>query len=47
MSNKGLLIVIDGLDGSGKNTQTNILYNFFRKNGVNKIIKLSFPDYDS
>ena len=47
MSEKGFLIVIDGLDGTGKNTQATILYNFLKDNGVEKIIKISFPDYES
>jgi len=42
----GSLIVIEGLDGSGKATQTLLLTNFFEQNG--RIVKkISFPDYDS
>lgn len=45
MSN-GKLIVIDGLDGSGKTTQTKILYERILK--LNKKVKLiSFPNYES
>ena len=46
MSSTGMLIVIDGLDGSGKNTQAEMLYNFFKENITDKVIKISFPDYD-
>lgn len=40
------LIVIEGLDGSGKATQAELLCEGLRKQGV-KIRKVSFPDYDS
>ena len=40
------LIVIEGLDGSGKATQTKILAERLKKNG-HKVTKLSFPNYDS
>lgn len=44
--NKGKLIVIDGLDGTGKSTQTKILYNRILE--TNKKVKLiSFPNYES
>ena len=42
----GKLIVIEGLDGSGKNTQTELLMNFFLKNKKNAK-KISFPNYSS
>lgn len=42
----GKLIAIDGLDGSGKTTQTERLYENLIKNGK-KIRTVSFPDYDS
>lgn len=42
----GKLIVIDGLDGSGKATQSEILYNELKLAGRN-VYKVSFPDYDS
>ena len=42
----GKLIVIDGLDGSGKATQTAILEERLKKMGI-KTVKVSFPDYDS
>ncbi len=41
----GRLIVIDGLDGSGKQTQTQLLYERLQKEGV-AVRKVSFPDYE-
>jgi len=42
----GKLIVIEGLDGSGKGTQAQILYDTLEKQG-RKVKKLSFPVYSS
>ncbi len=42
----GKFIVIEGLDGSGKATQTEILKKAFEAEGK-KVKKLTFPDYDS
>ena len=42
----GKLIVIDGLDGSGKNTQTKKMYERLTKAGVPARM-VSFPDYES
>lgn len=42
----GILITIDGLDGSGKQTQSEILYNRLTEAGIKAKI-VSFPDYDS
>lgn len=42
----GFLIVIDGLDGSGKNTQSTILYERLKKEG-RKVRMISFPQYES
>lgn len=42
----GKLIVIEGLDGSGKATQAQKLYETLKNNGEN-VIKVSFPDYES
>ena len=42
----GRLIAIEGLDGSGKGTQTERLYNRFIENGI-KACTVSFPDYES
>ncbi len=41
---RGKLIVIDGLDGSGKATQSGILCDELNKNGI-KARKISFPNY--
>lgn len=43
---KGKLIVIEGSDGSGKATQTALLADRLKRDGL-KINTLSFPDYDS
>jgi dTMP kinase len=43
---KGKLIVIEGLDGSGKKTQTKLLHDHIKKINQN-ITYISFPDYDS
>lgn len=43
---KGKLIVIEGLDGSGKATQSQKLYGYLKNKGV-KVRKISFPDYES
>lgn len=42
----GKLIVIEGLDGSGKATQTNILFERLQAKNIN-IKKVTFPDYES
>ncbi|MBQ7902761.1 MAG: thymidylate kinase [Oscillospiraceae bacterium] len=42
----GKLIVIEGLDGSGKGTQAKILFDTLEKQG-RKVKKISFPVYDS
>ena len=42
----GKLIVIDGLDGCGKNTQTKLLYEKLKNMGKN-VYMVSFPNYDS
>lgn len=42
----GKLFVIDGTDGSGKQTQFNLLYDRLIKEGK-KVLKLSFPRYDN
>ncbi len=43
---KGKLIVIEGLDGSGKGTQAELLCQTLKQQGC-KVRKVSFPDYDS
>ena len=42
----GKLIVIDGLDGSGKNTQSKELFHRLTKEG-RRVRLVSFPDYES
>lgn len=42
----GKIIVIEGTDSSGKETQTKLLYEKIRKI-YSKTIKISFPNYDS
>lgn len=42
----GRLIVIEGVDSSGKETQTKLLYEAF-KNKYSDVKKVSFPDYES
>ncbi|MCH5201825.1 MAG: thymidylate kinase [Oscillospiraceae bacterium] len=42
----GKIIVIEGLDGSGKATQTELLYKRLKDDGMN-VKKLTFPCYDS
>lgn len=42
---KGKLIVIDGLDGSGKSTQAEILVDTLKSNGK-KATLISYPDYN-
>jgi dTMP kinase len=42
----GKIIVIEGLDGSGKATQTDLLFNKLKSSGVN-VKKLTFPCYES
>ena len=41
-----MIIVIEGTDGSGKQTQTELLYKFL-KSLNKKVIKQSFPNYES
>ena len=40
----GKLIVIDGLDGSGKSTQTDLVAKALAEQGI-KVRQISFPDY--
>lgn len=42
---KGKLIVFEGTDGSGKATQSKLLFERLLKEGYN-VKKFSFPDYD-
>lgn len=43
---RGELVVIEGLDGSGKATQAKLLCEKLQKSGK-KVRKVSFPDYES
>ena len=45
MKNKAKLVVLEGLDGSGKSTQFERLGEYLTAKGV-KIKSISFPDYD-
>ena len=42
----GKLIIFEGLDGSGKGTQTNLLCQALRARGVD-LRQITFPDYES
>ncbi len=46
LNNKGKLIVIDGIDGSGKATQTKLLCDRLTSSGV-RVYKGAFPNYES
>lgn len=43
---RGKLIVLEGLDGSGKATQTELLWNALTQEGY-AVKKVTFPDYES
>ncbi len=45
-SSKGKLIVIDGIDGTGKATQTQLLKERLEAEG-RKVVTLDFPQYDN
>ncbi len=45
-SNMGKLIIIEGTDGSGKQTQTELLYEKLFSQGK-KVKKITFPNYES
>lgn len=46
INRNGKLIVIEGVDGSGKETQSKLLEEVFIKSGY-RVKRLSFPNYDS
>jgi dTMP kinase len=41
------LIVLEGLDGSGKDTQSQLLTNRLREASDKPVLKISYPDYSS
>ena len=41
-----MIIVIEGTDGSGKQTQSELLFNYLKENNYN-VKKQSFPNYES
>ena len=43
---KGRLLVIEGLDGSGKATQAKLLASHLAESG-RKVMEITFPDYES
>ena len=43
---KGKIIVIDGMDGTGKETQSKLLIEKLKEKDE-KVIRFSFPNYDS
>ncbi len=43
---KGKLAVLEGLDGSGKSTQTPLVLGLLKKDGLD-VRQLSYPDYDN
>jgi dTMP kinase len=45
MEHQGKLIVIEGVDGSGKETQSRQLYDHLRDDGIRTML-ISFPRYD-
>lgn len=44
---RGILIDIEGLDGSGKETQAQLLYNYINDKIPEKVVYASFPNYES
>ena len=44
---KGKLIVIEGLDGSGKSTQINRLCDVLIKKGITDFKQIKLPDYEN
>lgn len=49
MNNKkfGKIIVIEGLDKSGKTTQSNMLFEYLHEKQQGNVVLMSFPDYST
>ena len=45
IKSKGKLIIIEGLDKSGKTTQSKLLFNFYEKVYPGQVSLMNFPDY--
>ena len=43
---KGKLFVIEGLDGSGKQTQTALMYERLKREGL-RVMRVEYPNYKS
>ena len=43
----GRIIVIEGLDKSGKTTQSSMLFNYLEKKEPGTVALMSFPDYST
>jgi len=43
----GRIIVLEGLDKSGKTTQSNLLFNYLNKKEPDNVVLMSFPDYST
>ncbi|HSA74830.1 MAG TPA: hypothetical protein VLE21_01430, partial [Candidatus Nitrosocosmicus sp.] len=43
----GKIIVIEGLDKSGKTTQSNMLFNYLDKKEPGNVVLMNFPDYST
>lgn len=44
---RGKLIIIEGTDGSGKQTQSELLYRNLNEKYKTNVLKISFPNYES
>lgn len=46
-SHAGLIIVLEGLDKSGKTTQAKMLFDYLLNKKPGKVVLISFPDYST